>query len=151
MLREQLTESMKDAMRAKDSCRLKTIRLVLAAIKDGDIAMRTEEKSEKDDDAIILEILSKMVKQRHDSIKAYEEGGRVELADRERDEIEVIQEFLPRQMSEDEITAAVDTAIAELNASGLKDIGPTMGKLKSQYAGSMDFSKAAAKVRAALS
>ncbi len=151
MLRDQLKEAMKQAMRDKDQRTLSTVRLILAAIKDRDIAARTEENNEADDNAIVLGILSKMVKQRQDSIKAYEEAGRAELAEQEREEIDVIQSFLPKQMNEDEIKDAVDGAIGETDASGLKDIGKVMAILKSQHAGTMDFGMASRLVKERLS
>ncbi len=151
MLRETLTTAMKDAMRAKEKHKLSTIRLVLAAIKESDIEMRTLDKVDRDDDAIITNILSKMVKQRRDSIKAYEEAGRCELAERESDEIAIIQNFLPKQMSDAEVEAAVKAVIGEVGAEGLKDIGRCMGALKGKYAGQMDFAAASGKIKAALS
>ena len=151
MLRDDLTKSMKEAMRAKEARKLSTVRLILAAIKEKDIEMRGVDASEKDDDAVITDILSKMVKQRRDSIKAYEEGGRCELAEREKEEIAIIEEFLPTQMSEDEIKAAAEAVVAELGAEGLKDIGRCMGALKSKYAGQMDFAKASVTIKGMLS
>lgn len=151
MLRDQLKEAMKQAMRDKEQRTLSTVRLILAAIKDRDIAARTEENNEADDNAVVLGILSKMVKQRQDSIKAYEEAGRAELAEQEREEINVIQSFLPKQMSENEIKDAVDGAIGETEASGLKDIGKVMAVLKQQHAGTMDFGMASRLVKEKLS
>ncbi len=151
MLRDELTNSMKDAMRAKEARKLSTVRLILAAIKEKDIEMRGVDASDKDDDAVITDILSKMVKQRRDSIKAYEEGGRCELAEREKEEITIIEEFLPKQMSDDEIKAAAEAVVAELGAEGLKDIGRCMGSLKEKYAGQMDFAKASTTIKGMLS
>lgn len=154
MLRDQLTEAMKLAMKKRAKRRLTTIRLILAAIKDRDIAARTDKKaakSEGGEDAMVLEILAKMIKQRKESFVVYEEAGRLELAQQEQDEMEIISEFLPRQMPDDEVEAAVREAIAETEASGLKDIGKIMALLKGKYAGQMDFSKASALVRSALS
>lgn len=151
MLRDSLTEAMKDAMRAKEARKLSTLRLILAAIKDRDIAARTEDSSEADDDEVIQGILVKMVKQRRDSIVAYDEGGRAELAEQEREEICIIEKFLPEQMLDDEIVAACKETMSEVGAAGLKDIGRTMGALKAKYAGQMDFSKASAAVKDALS
>lgn len=151
MLRDRLIQDMKDAMRAKNARKLSTIRLINAAIKERDIEMRTKDVVDRDDDAIITDILSKMVKQRRDSIQAYEEAGRCEMAEREKDEIVIIEDFLPKQMSADEIDAVVAKVIADLDASGLKDIGRCMAALKDQYAGQMDFAKASGKVKAALS
>jgi uncharacterized protein YqeY len=150
MLREKFTTAMKEAMRSKDKRRLGTIRLIMAAVKDRDISVRTESDS-KVGNTEILEILSKMVKQRKDSIQAYEEAGRLELAKQEADEIIIISEFLPRQLDEGEIEAAVKAAIEKTSASGLKDIGKIMGILKGEHAGTMDFSKASAVAKAILS
>lgn len=150
MLREKFTIAMKEAMKAKDRRRLATIRLIMAAVKDRDISVRTESDS-KVGDSEIIEILSKMVKQRNDSIKAYEEAGRLELAKQEADEIEIIQEFLPRQLDQNEIETAVKDAIDKTSASGLKDIGKIMATLKGQYAGQMDFAKASAMAKELLS
>ncbi|MBL4603284.1 MAG: GatB/YqeY domain-containing protein [Emcibacteraceae bacterium] len=143
MLREKFSTAMKEAMRAKDRRRLGTIRLIMAAVKNRDISVRTESDS-KVGDSEIIDILSKMVKQRNDSIKAYEEAGRLELAEQEADEIVIITEFLPRQLEESEIEVAVKQAIDDTSASGLKDIGKIMTILKGNFAGQMDFSKASA-------
>ncbi|MCF6195688.1 MAG: GatB/YqeY domain-containing protein [Emcibacter sp.] len=151
MLRDQLTAAMKQAMKDKDKRRLTTIRLILAAIKDRDIAARTDKNASQDEDAVVLEILAKMIKQRKESFVVYEEAGRLELAQQEQEEMEIIAEFQPRQMSDDEIEVVVKDAIAETGASGLKDIGKIMGLLKSKYAGQMDFSRASALVRSELS
>lgn len=151
MLRDQLTAAMKQAMKDKDKRRLTTIRLILAAIKDRDIAARTDKNASQDEDAVVLEILAKMIKQRKESFVVYEEAGRLELAQQEQEEMEIISEFQPRQMPDDEIEVVVKDAIAETGASGLKDIGKIMGLLKSKYAGQMDFSRASALVRSELS
>lgn len=151
MLRDKLTIAMKEAMKNKDKRRLTTIRLILAAIKDRDIASRTEKGDAGDENAIVLEILSKMIKQRKESFVVYEEAGRLELAQQEQEEMDIISEFLPRQMPDDEIAAAVEAVITETGASGLKDIGKIMAALKAKYAGQMDFSKASALVRSKLS
>jgi hypothetical protein len=140
-LRKRLNTALKAAMRAKDSERLATLRLINAAIKDRDIALRGDGAEEGVGDAEVLAILGKMVKQRQESAHAYEEGGRLELADKERAEIAVIEEFLPQQMDESAITRAVDKAIAEVGAETLRDMGKVMSKLKTQYAGRMDFGK----------
>jgi uncharacterized protein YqeY len=150
MLREKFNTAMKEAMRSKDRRRLSTIRLIMAAVKDRDISVRTESDS-KVGDPEIIEILSKMVKQRNDSIKAYEDAGRTELAKQESDEIEIIQEFLPRQFDDNEIEMAVKKVIEQTSASGLKDIGKIMSTLKSEYAGQMDFAKASAMAKSLLS
>lgn len=150
MLRDKFNSAMKEAMRSKDRRRLATIRLIMAAVKDRDISVRTESDS-KVGDPEIIEILSKMVKQRNDSIVAYDNAGRTELAQQERDEIKIIQEFLPRQFDESEIEAAVKGAIEQTSASGLKDIGRIMALLKSEYSGQMDFAKASAMAKDLLS
>lgn len=150
MLRERLNDALKEAMRAKDARRVTTVRLILAAIKDRDIAQRGDGKEGLDDPGIV-ELLAKMIKQRHDSITAYEQGGRPDLAEGERAEIAIVQEFLPPQLSEAEIAAIAKRLVADLGAEGLKDIGRVMAQLKEQYAGQMDFAKASAAVRALLS
>lgn len=151
MLRDQLTVAMKQAMKDKKKRRLTTIRLILAAIKDRDIAARTDKNLIEDEDAVVLEILSKMIKQRKESLVVYEEAGRMELAQQEQAEMDIISEFQPRQMPEEEITQAVKKAIEETDASGLKDIGKIMALLKRNYAGQMDFSRASAIARSELS
>jgi len=151
MLRDKIKDALKLAMKARDARRVGTLRLILAAIKDRDIAMRTEDATEKDDDAVIMTLLGKMIKQRNDSIQAYEEGGRLELAEQEKEEIEIINEFLPKQMSDGEIAAAAKKAVAEAGAESLKDMGTVMGILKSRHAGAMDFAKASKAVKDLLS
>jgi len=151
MLRDDLTSAMKDAMRAKEKRKLSTVRLILAAIKEKDIESRGKEPEDRDDDSVVMDILSKMVKQRGDSIKAYEEAGRCELAEREREEIDIIRDFLPRQLSAGEMQAACEKVVADLGADGLKDIGRCMGALKAHYAGQMDFAKASVVVKGLLS
>jgi uncharacterized protein YqeY len=138
-LRTRLNTSIKQAMRDKDSARLSTLRLINAAIKDRDIAARGEGNDDGVGDDEVLGILGKMVKQRKDTAKTYEEGGRLDLAERELSEICVIEEFLPRKLSDDEVTAAVDAAVAETGASSIRDMGRVMGALKSKYTGQMDF------------
>lgn len=150
MLREKFTTAMKEAMRSKDKRRLSTIRLIMAAVKDRDISVRTESDS-KVGDPEIIEILSKMVKQRNESSKAYEDAGREELAKQEDDEIVIIKEFLPRQLSDTEIEVAVKGTIEKTGASGLKDIGKIMAQLKGEFSGQMDFSKASALTKDLLS
>ncbi|MEM9717295.1 MAG: GatB/YqeY domain-containing protein [Pseudomonadota bacterium] len=146
-MREMINAAMKDAMRAKESERLATIRLVNAAIKDRDIAARTDGNADGVGDSEILGILGKMVKQRQESAKVYEEAGRLELADSERAEIKVIEEFLPKQLSDDEVAAAVKDAIAETGAESIRDMGKVMAVLKSKYAGQMDFGAAGGAVK----
>jgi len=151
MLREKIKEYLKDAMRAREPKRVGTMRLILAAVKDRDIALRVEDVTDQDDDAMILGILGKMTKQRNESIKAYEDGGRPELAQREAEEIEIINEFLPKQLSEGESKKACTAAVKENNAASLKDMGQVMAGLKSKFAGAMDFSKASQIVKNLLS
>ena len=138
-LRVKITEGIKTAMREKDAVRLSTLRLINAAVKDQDIAARATGNQDGVDDGEVLAILAKMVKQRHESARVYEEGGRLELAEQERAEIAVIEEYLPRQLTEDEVAAAVDHAITELGADSIRDMGRVMGALKGKYAGQMDF------------
>ena len=149
-LRERFTEQMKEAMRAKDQKRLGAIRLILAALKERDIANRTESNRAGVSDDEILSLLAKMVKQREESAAAYEGGGRPELAMAERNEIGVIREFMPKQMSPEETNAAIRKVIVETGAASIKDMGKVMGALKERFAGQMDFAKAGAAVKAAL-
>lgn len=138
-LRENINAALKTAMKNKEATRLSTLRLINAAIKDRDIAMRGEGSETGMSDADVLAILGRMVKQRQESARAYEEGGRLELAEKERAEITVIEDFLPRQLSEQEVAQAIDTVITELGASSIRDMGRVMGALKGQYTGQMDF------------
>lgn len=147
-LRDKLTAGLKEAMREKDPRRLGTLRLINAAIKDQDIALRVDGRSVGD--AEILPILAKMVKQRHESARAYEEAGRLELAEQELTEIKVIEDFLPRKLSESEVEAAVAAAIAESEAGSLRDMGKVIGLLKGKYAGQMDFGRVGPMVKARL-
>ncbi|RKT34874.1 hypothetical protein BXY70_0899 [Roseovarius halotolerans] len=149
-LRDRITTALKEAMKDKDKARLATLRLINAAIKDLDIARRGADGEAGVTDADILAILAKMTKQRQESVRAYEEGGRLDLAEREAQEIAVIEEFLPRQLSEKEVEAAVDSAITEVGASSIRDMGKIMGHLKDQYAGQMDFGAVGPKVKARL-
>ena len=151
-LKTEVAEALKDAMRAKDATRLSTLRLINAAIKDREIAQRGQEDGEVAvGDDQILAILGKMVKQRHESARAYDEGGRLELAEKERAEITVIADFLPRQMSDDEVAAAIDAAIEQAGASSIRDMGAVMGALKGAYTGQMDFGSVGPMVKARLS
>jgi len=152
-LRDKIGEALKTAMREKDALRLSTLRLINAAIKDRDIAKRAEGGDGSDagvGGAEILQILGKMVKQRQESARAYEEGGRLELAEKEREEIKVIEDFLPKQLDEGEVAAAVDAAIAESGAETIRDMGKVMGALKSKYTGQMDFGEVGPMVKARL-
>jgi len=146
-IRERINDALKGAVKAQDKVRMSTLRLINAAIKDRDIACRTDGPNKGVDDAQVLGILAKMIKQREESAKTYESAGRLELAQEERDEIEVIREFMPKQMGEDEIRKACESMVAEINADGLKDMGRTMGALKERYAGQMDFGKASKVVK----
>ncbi|MFN4015784.1 MAG: GatB/YqeY domain-containing protein [Reyranella sp.] len=150
MLREKLTEAMKEAMRAKDQASLGTIRLIIAKLKDVDIAARTEASREGVADDKILSMMQSMIKQRNESIALYEKGGRADLAEKEKAEIGVIERFLPQQMDEAAVEAAVREAIAAAGATSVKDMGGVMAALKGKYAGQMDFAKASAAVKKAL-
>ena len=143
MIRETLSNAQKDAMRAKDAARLSTVRLILAAIKDKDIANRGLAKEQASDDEI-LQLLAKMIKQREESVKMYTDGDRPELAQKEREEITVIQGFMPEQLSEEKVREICVAVIAELGAQGLKDMGKCVAALRERYAGQMDFAKASA-------
>ncbi len=148
-LREEITAALKEAMKAGDKKRLSTIRLMQAAIKDKDINSRTDgHDSALTSNSGIAELFAKMVKQRQDSVAAYEQGGRPELAQNERDEIAVIQSFMPKQMTEDEAKAAVAEVIKSIGATGIKDMGKVMAELKAKYAGQMDMGKAGGIVKA---
>ena len=149
-MQERFTEALKEAVKSQDKIRISTLRLITAAIKDRDIAARGADRGDGATDEQVLEILAKMVKQRHEAAATYEEAGRLELAEQELAEIAVIEEFLPTQLSDEEITAAVNQAIAETEAASLKDMGKVMGVLKSKYAGQMDFGKAGGQVKAQL-
>jgi uncharacterized protein len=150
-LRDRLSKALTEAMKSRDAFRLSALRLVNAAIKDRDIAARGEASPETQvSDAEILTILSKMVKQRQDSARLYEEGGRLELAEKELAEVAIIEEFLPRQLSDDEITAAIDATITRIGATSIRDMGRVMAALKTQYSGQMDFAAAGAAIKARL-
>ena len=147
MLRERLGDALKAAMKAKEKHKVSTLRLILAAIKDRDISSRATVESDGISDGEILQLLAKMVRQRGESIKLYKRGGRVDLAAREAEEIVIIEDFLPRQLDDAEIGAAIREAIEEVGATGLKDMGRTIAELKARYAGQMDFAKASALVK----
>lgn len=149
-MRKRLSENTKDAMRAKDKPRLSTLRLINAAIKDRDIAARSEDNPDGVSDTEILAILGKMIKQRQDSAKAYEEAGRIELGEGERAEIKVIEEFLPKQLTDSEVTTAIEDAIKSVGATSIRDMGKVMGILKSKYTGQMDFGKTGAAIKGLL-
>lgn len=151
MLRHELNESLKEAMRAKDKCAISTLRLVLAALKDRDIAARPDGEKAEVDDNEVMSMLETMVKQRRESIKMYDQGGRPELAERERNEIAIIEKFLPKQLDDGAIEEAVDAAIKDAGADSLKQMGKVMGVLRERHAGQMDFGKAGAIAKQRLS
>lgn len=148
-MREKFTSDLKEAMKAGDKMRVATIRLITAALKDRDILARGEGKTVSDED--ILALLQKMVKSRQESFDIYEKNNRPELAAQEKGEIEVISTYLPKQMDEAAVAAAIKAAIAETGAASMKDMGKVVGALKAKYTGQMDFAKASAAVKAALS
>jgi uncharacterized protein YqeY len=150
-LRQQLNDSMKEAMKSKDAKRLATVRLVLAALKDRDIAARTETSRDLLGDDEILSLMAKMIKQREESALAYDAGKRPELAAGEREEIAIIRSFMPSQMDDAGVKAVAQALIAELGASSIKDMGKVMAAMKERYAGQMDFARASAVVKDALS
>ncbi|WP_417524540.1 GatB/YqeY domain-containing protein [Marinovum sp.] len=150
-LRAEITSALKQAMRDKDARRLSTLRLISAAIKDREIALRGSGEEETLGERDVLAILGKMVKQRQESARTYEEGGRLDLAERELAEIEVIEEFLPRKLDDKEVAAAVDAAVAEVGASSIRDMGKVMGALKARYTGQMDFGAVGPLVKTRLS
>ncbi|MGI9380847.1 MAG: GatB/YqeY domain-containing protein [Methyloligellaceae bacterium] len=145
-MRDQISNQLKTALKAQKKREVSTLRLIMAAIKDRDIASRSKGKDGVDDQEI-LEILAKMIKQRQESVKTYEEAGRLELAEAEQEEIEIISGFLPQQLNKDETRSAVETVIQEIGATSLKDMGRTMSLLKERYAGQMDFSVSSSMVK----
>ncbi len=149
-MREEINAAVKAAMKAGEKARLTTLRMMGAAIKDKDIAVRAEGRADGIADGEIAELFAKLVKSREDSAKLYDDGGRPELAAKEREEIAVIREFMPRQMDEAEAKAAITALVAELGAAGPKDMGRVMAALKERFSGKMDFSKASGLVKAAL-
>jgi hypothetical protein len=150
-LRTKVSTALKQAMKDKAADRLSTLRLINAAIKDKDIAARADGNDDGVSDTEVLSILDKMAKQRKESARAYEEGGRLDLAERELSEVTVIEEFLPQQLDDEEIASAVDAAIAEIGAESIRDMGKVMGVLKSRYTGQMDFGTVGPKVKERLS
>lgn len=149
-LRERISTDLKQAMKDKDTTRLSTLRLISAAIKDRDIARRGEGEDRQLTEAELVAILTRMVKQRQDSARAYEEGGRLELVEREKAEIAVIEDYLPRQLREDEIRKAIEKVITETGAQSIRDMGGVINKLKQRHAGQMDFGKVGPMVKARL-
>ncbi len=150
ILRERLNEALKTAMRAKDGCAVATLRLILATLKDRDIAERSRDNHTGLTDDQIVDLLQSMIKQRRESIQLYERGGRLDLARQEADEIAVIERFLPPQMNQAEVESAVGEVIEEIGAASLKDMGRAMALLRERYAGRMDFAKAGAAAKARL-
>jgi uncharacterized protein YqeY len=149
MLRDDINNAVKDAMRAKDERKLSTLRMVNSTIKNADIEARGLSKPPLSD-VDLLGVLQKMIKQRQEAVELYDKGGRAELAAQERDEIAIISGYLPKQMSEAEVKAAIAAVIAETGAAGVKDMGKVIGSLKAKYAGQMDFGKASGMVKTAL-
>ncbi|HVX92027.1 MAG TPA: GatB/YqeY domain-containing protein [Xanthobacteraceae bacterium] len=149
MLRDEINNAMKEAMKAQDKRRVSTLRMMSAAIKDRDIEARGAGKGQATDDEL-LGLLQKMIKQRQESLDIYQKAGRTDLATQEREEIEIISGYLPRQMSEDETKAAIAGVVKDVGASGMKDMGKVMAALKERYAGQMDFAKASALVKGML-
>lgn len=149
MIREKFSGDLKTAIKAREAQRVSTLRLILAAIKDRDIAARGEGRTDGVTDEEIRAILAKMIKQRHDSAKAYEEGGRLDLAAQEQAEVGIIRQYLPKPLSETEARQAVKAAIAETGAGSLRDMGRVMAVLKARHAGRMDFAQACVAVKEA--
>ncbi|TIX50150.1 GatB/YqeY domain-containing protein [Alteraurantiacibacter aquimixticola] len=150
MLRDTIKTETVTAMKAKDKDRTAALRLIGAKIKDRDIELRTSDKK-PDDDAMVIEVLQKMAKQRRESIEMYEQGGRTELAEQEKGELAVIEEFLPQTLSEEETRAAIEQVKADVGAEGMKDMGKVMAELKSRHGAQLDMSKASGLVKASLS
>jgi uncharacterized protein YqeY len=148
VLRDDINNALKEAMKAKDERKVSTLRLINSTFKNADIEARGAGKTLSEAD--LLAVLQKMIKQRQESKELYEKGGRPELAQQEAEEIAIIQSYLPKQMSEDEMKAAIDAAIAETGAAGMKDMGKVIGLLRGKYAGQMDFGKASALVKSRL-
>jgi uncharacterized protein len=149
-MRQQFSDALKEAMKAGDKRRVSTVRLITSALKDRDIEQRGAGKEPLSDDEI-LGLLTKMVKQRQESMKIYEDNARPELAEQEREEIAIIMGFMPRQMDDAQVAAAIDAVVAETGAAGMKDMGKVMAALKERHAGQMDFGKASAAIKARLS
>jgi uncharacterized protein YqeY len=149
MLRDDINAAVKEAMKAKEERKLSTLRMINSSIKNADIDARGQGKQPLSDDDI-LGLLQKMIKQRQESVELYDKGGRAELAAQEREEIAVISAYLPKQMSEDEMKAAIAATITDTGAAGMKDMGKVIGALKAKYAGQMDFGNASGLVKAAL-
>ena len=149
MLRDAINNAVKDAMRAKDERKLSTLRMINSSLKNADIDARGQGKPPLSDEDL-LGLLQKMIKQRQESVELYDKGGRAELAAQEREEIAIISAYLPKQMSDDEVQAAISAAVAETGAAGMKDMGKVIGALKGKYAGQIDMAKASGLVKAKL-
>jgi hypothetical protein len=150
MIRDDLKAALVSAMKSGDKARTGAIRLIQSAVKNRDIELRTG-SAYADDDAMVTEVLQKMIKQRRESVALYEQGGRAELAEAEKAEVAVIEDFLPQQMSEEEAKAAIDAIVVETGAGSVKDMGRVMALVKERHAGAMDMSKASQLVKARLS
>ena len=149
-LRDKINDSLKEAMKSGDKRRVSTLRLVNSAIKDRDIQNRTAGPDAGVNDAQIVEVMARMVKQRQESLEIYERAGRDELATQEREEIEIIQSYMPRQLSEEEMKSVIAAVIKEVGATSVKDMGKVMGALRAKYSGQMDFGKAGAMIKGQL-
>jgi uncharacterized protein YqeY len=149
-LRDQINDSLKEAMKTGDKRRVSTLRLINSAIKDRDIQNRTQGPDAGVSDTQIVEVLAKMVKQRQESLEIYEKAGRDELAAQEREEIRIIQSYMPKQLSEEEVKSVIAAVIKEVGATSVKDMGKVMGALKAKYSGQMDFAKAGAVIKGLL-
>jgi len=149
-LRDQINDSLKEAMKSGDKRRVSTLRLVNSAIKDRDIQNRTSGPDAGVSDAQIVEVLAKMVKQRQESLEIYEKAGRDELATQEREEIQIIQGYMPKQLSDEEVKSVIAAVIKDVGATSVKDMGKVMGALKAKYSGQMDFAKAGAVIKGLL-
>ncbi|MSP41831.1 MAG: GatB/YqeY domain-containing protein [Alphaproteobacteria bacterium] len=147
-MRDRLSAALKEALKGKETLKVSTLRLILAAAKDREIALRGEDKALTGED--ILQLMQKMIRQRQESAAIYEAAGRLDLSTQEREEVKIIEQFLPVQMNDDEIHSACQKIVSGLEAPGLKDMGRIMNTLKDQYAGQMDFKKASAEVKALL-
>ena len=150
MLREQIKEQLVAAMKAKDEVKVSTLRMIGATLKDKDIAARPSGKTDGISDDEILSMFQTMIKQRKESIELYEKGGRSDLVEKEKSEIEIISSFLPEQMDDDAVKIAIESCIKETGASSIKDMGKVMGALKAKYAGQMDFGKASSLIKSLL-
>lgn len=147
MIREKLSGDLKQAITAKETQRVSTLRLICAALKDREIVQRTDESTDGVSDVEVLGILVKMIKQREESAHIYEEAGRLDLAEQERGEIDIIRAYLPRQMSDSEVRNAIASAIKDTGAASIRDLGKVMAHLKSQHTGKMDFAQACASLK----